>query len=141
LCYNLFVPPQPTIPNNAEIDKALKEFEAQSQAGKIQKAPEILQPSSVPQEKVDGIQFEVPSYGTVKYDKETETPKMVKLVMKLSGGAIKEQKQAEWVLLAFVVVVIGFSVFLLLSGGRPAPQKPSQELLDRMNQIEAGTSH
>lgn len=97
------------IPNNSEIDKALKEFEAKSQTEQIQKAPEI------PKNKVEGIQFEIPSYGALKYYNETDTPKMVKLVMKWSG--FKEQKQAEYVLLGFVVVAIGISLFLFFGGG------------------------
>ena len=98
------------ISNNSEIDKALKEFEAKNpeQAQKV---------SEIPKNKVEGIQFEIPSYGAVKYYQETDTPKMVKLVIKLSGGAIKEQKQAEYILLGFVVVTIIVSGFLVFSGG------------------------
>ena len=43
---------------------------------------------------------------------EKPTPQMVKLVMKLSGGAIKEQKKAEYILLGFAVVIIGISLYL-----------------------------
>lgn len=48
---------------------------------------------------------------------DSELPKMVRLVMKLSGGAIKEQKQAEYILLGFVVLAILVSLFLVFSGG------------------------
>ena len=103
------------ISNNSEIDKALKEFEAKNpeQAQKV---------SEIPKNKVEGIQFEIPSYGAVKYYQETDTPKMVKLVIKLSGGAIKEQKQAEYILLGFVVVAIGISLFLVFGGGHTQPK-------------------
>jgi len=37
---------------------------------------------------------------------------MVKAVIKYSGGAVKNQRQAEWILLGFVVVAIGISIYL-----------------------------
>ena len=84
------MPPVLNTQNNQEIDKALKEFEAKSQAEQKQKTPEVEQVSDV--------------------------PKMVQLVMKWSG--FKEQKQAEYVLLGFVVTAIGVSLFLFfLKGG------------------------
>ena len=104
------------IPNNLEIDKALKEFEAKVDAENTQKNPEASKVSEVSKNEVEGIQFEVPSYGAVKYYNETDTPKMVKLAMKLSGGMIKTERQAEYVLLGFVVVAIGVSLFLMLGG-------------------------
>lgn len=68
--------------------------------------------------EVEGVKFEIPSYdGAVKYYNETATPKMIKLVMKLSGGAIKSEKQAEYVLLGFVIVAMGISLFLVFGGG------------------------
>lgn len=99
------------IPNNIEIDKALKKFETKNPE-QTQKVPEGI--SAVPKKEVEGIQFEIPSYGAVKYYNETDTPKIVKLVMKYSGGVIKEQKQAEYILLGFVFVAIGISLFLVL---------------------------
>ena len=71
-------------PNNFEIDQVLKEFEAKASAEQIQQ--------------------------TVKTSEVFEVPKMVQLVMKWSG--FKEQKQAEYVLLGFVVVAIGVSLYL-----------------------------
>ena len=109
--------PEPVnIPNNLEIDKALKEFEAKTGAENTQKNLEASKNPEVSKNEVEGIQFEVPSYGAVKYYNETDTPKMVKLAMKLSGGMIKTERQAEYVLLAFVIVAIGVSLFLMLGG-------------------------
>jgi hypothetical protein len=101
------------IPNNTEIDEALalKQFEAESQAGQTQKSTEALKAFSVPEREVEGIKFETPSYGAMKYHKEKDTPKMVKAVMRLFGGTIKDQKQAEYVLLGFVVVAIILAIF------------------------------
>jgi hypothetical protein len=77
--------------NNSEIDKALKEFEMKSSIDQTQYTPKVPEASDM--------------------------PKMVKLVIKLSGGAIKERRQAEYVLLGFVVLVVLTSVFLFLQGG------------------------
>lgn len=88
---------------NTEIDQALKEFEAKSQAEQIQKAPEIA--------------------------KDSDLPKMVQLIMKWSGGAIKEQRQAEYVLLGFVVVAIGISLFLFFGGGKNNAPLDSKDIL------------
>lgn len=74
---------------NVEIEKALKEFEIKSEAEQMQKAPEV--------------------------SKNSEVPKMVQLVMKWFG--VKEQKQAEYVLLGFVVLAIIVSFFLVFGGG------------------------
>ncbi len=61
------------IPNTSEIDQALKEFEVQSS----EQVPEQMTPV------------------TKSYD--PDVPKMVQLVIKLSRGSIKNQKQAEYV--------------------------------------------
>lgn len=76
------------ITNNLEIDKTLKEFEIKSQTEQTQKVPEILGNSGV--------------------------PKIVQLVMKWAG--LKEQKQAEYLLLGFVILAIGVSLYLLFGG-------------------------
>ncbi len=81
--------------NNLEIDQALKEFEIKSQAEQVPQAPEI--------------------------SKTSEVPKMVQLVMKWSG---LEQKQAEYVLLGFVVVAIGISLYLVFGGGKKTTLMP-----------------
>ncbi|MFA5791859.1 MAG: hypothetical protein WC884_02385 [Candidatus Paceibacterota bacterium] len=75
---------------NTDINQALKEFEVKQNEQQIQKAPEAL--------------------------KNSDIPKMVQLVMKWSGGAIKEQRQAEYVLLGFVILAIIISGFLMFGG-------------------------
>lgn len=130
------MPPQPT-PNNSEIDQALKEFEAKSTEG--QSVPSqghpisaVITPQSsqTPSHKVEGVSFDtdIESYKAIKIYNETATPKMVKAVMKLSGGAVKDQRQAEWVLLGFVVVVIGISIYLAF-GFNTRPHPSARDLL------------
>ena len=81
---------------NIEIEKALKEFEEKSQTEQIQKNPEVL--------------------------KNSETPRMIELVMKYSGGSVKNEKQAQYVLLGFVVIAIIVSLVLIFSGGSQKPK-------------------
>ena len=76
------------IEGNQDIQAALREFEAKS-AGE----PNALHAAAMP-------------------DVSPEIPKMVRWVMKISGGAITGQKQAEYVLFGFVVVAIGISFYL-----------------------------
>ena len=87
LVYNIFMDEEIKLKGKTEIDQALKEFEERSKAEEIQKAPETSATS--------------------------ELPRMVQLVIKYSGGAIKEQRQAEYVLLGFVVLIIIISLFLV----------------------------
>ena len=107
-----------SIPNNLEIDQALKEFKAKSDIKQNQQAPESSKTSPAPQNEVEGIKFDVPSYGygAMKYYKETATPKVVKLAMKFSGGMIKNEKQAEYALLVFVILAMAVSFYLFFGG-------------------------
>lgn len=114
---------------NPDIQKALKEFEQKSNAEQMQKDPEALKTPEIPKHEVGGVKFEVPSYGAVKYYQETTTPKMVQKVIKWSGGAIKEQKQAEYILLGFVVVAIGISLFLFINTIKHPSPPPTDKII------------
>ncbi len=48
---------------------------------------------------------------------QTPTPKIVQWVITYSGGAIKDERQANYVLLGFVVLAIIISLFLFFGGG------------------------
>ena len=123
-------PPTPPTPNNIEIDNALKAFE--NTEGKEHTIPGVITPQATNiNNNVEGVNFDTSSYGAVKYYKETVTPKMVKAVIKYSGGAIKSQKQAEYILLAFVIFAIGISLFLVFGRGNT---KPSPQALEQMKQ-------
>ncbi|HBB56469.1 TPA: hypothetical protein DEW47_01885 [Patescibacteria group bacterium] len=47
----------------------------------------------------------------------SDTPKIIQLVMKYSGGYIKDEKQASYVLLGVVAVAIVIAIIFLFSGG------------------------
>ena len=51
---------------------------------------------------------------------QTSTPKIVGWVIKYSGGYIKDERQANYVLIGFIVVTIAISLFLVFGGGGTA---------------------
>ena len=93
----------------AEISQALKQFEAES--------------TPVPQSPQVQI--------------SPDMPKIVQLVIKYSGGSIKEQKQAEYVLFFFFILAMGVSVFLFFGLGHTKTTVPP-EALQQMIQTHIG---
>lgn len=91
---------------NTELDKALKEFEEKSQIEEAKKTPVVLENSDV--------------------------PKMTRLVMKWMGT--KEQKQAEYILLGFVIIAMAVSLYLFF-GNKDRQEQPSPASIERMEQI------
>src|SRR3989338_3274200 len=63
------------------------------------------------------IKFEGEEFQRPRQSFQTPTPKIVELVIKYSGGAIKDEKQANYVLIGFVVIAIIVSLFLFFGGG------------------------
>lgn len=53
------------------------------------------------------------SYQAIKLYREATTPKIIKWTMKCFGGVIKKERQAEYFLLAFSMLVFAISWFLL----------------------------
>lgn len=52
--------------------------------------------------------------------------KLVRLIMKVSGGAVKSERQAIYVLLGLVIVMFGVSFYLFFGGTvSKAPVSPS----------------
>ncbi len=58
---------------------------------------------------------------------QTPTPKIVRLVIKYSGGYVKDEQQANYVLIGFVAVAIIFSLFFIFGGGSSKSEKPGIE--------------
>ncbi len=87
------------------------------------------QPASV---TFEGEEFQKPA--TVF---QTQTPGIVRWVMQGSGGLIKNEKQAQYVLVGFVVIAV-VSVFVLMfnSGGRSAKFEapPGQKVIYPQNE-------
>jgi hypothetical protein len=63
----------------------------------------------------------------IKYYRESATPKAVKWVMKLSGGLIKSERQAGWVIIGLAIIAIIVSAFLFFGipnfSSRPSPDE------------------
>lgn len=100
-----FIPAKET----SEIDKALQEFDAQS--------------DNVPQAPVSQKKSGAENYSG-----------MVSLIMKLSGGVIKTQRSAEYVLLIISFLSLGISFYLFFGGGNKS-NPPSQTSIDQMKQV------
>ncbi len=91
-----------------------------------------MYPNNEPQ-KVEFEEFRQPSQSF-----QTPTPKITEWVMKHSGGMIKDEKQANYVLIGFVVVAIVLT-FILLSNSSTSsrsqkltPEEQSEMLLKIM---------
>lgn len=67
----------------------------------------------------NGIQFDFDNEPRVVV--QTKVPAMVNLVIKLSGGLIKDSTQANYVLIGFAIIAFTIS-FFLFSGGRVITQ-------------------
>ena len=98
-----------SLSKNTEIEQALREFDEQSKSAMPQKS-----------QKNTSLNPKVPG--------------MVRLVMKLSHGAIKDEKQANIVLLCIVVLFMGISIFLFFNANRSGLQPPPVQELDEIKQ-------
>ncbi len=98
------------IEGKIDINQALKDFEAKSKVEEAQKIPEV--------------------------SKNSDVPKMVELVMKWSGGAIKEQKTAEYVLFGFVVLMFAVSFYLFFGGSAVKVKSPALDIINRPQPAE-----
>jgi hypothetical protein len=120
--------------NNPDIQDALKEFEAGSDATTQAQPTTGMTPLK---KEVAGISFETDSYAGFKYIKQSDTPKIITLVKNYSGGIIKEDKHAEYVLLALVGLIVIISLFLVFRDYiyLPPPQPTPEEVLrmERLN--------
>jgi len=67
----------------------------------------------------NGVQFDIDNEPRAVV--QTKTPAIVKLVIKLSGGLIKDSTQANYVLLGFVCIAVIFSFLLLPGVSEPRP--------------------
>lgn len=100
---------------NQEIAEALKEFETKSNS----------------EQRVLQAKIHTPS---------DETPKMVQILIKSSGGAVKNRKQAEWILLGFVIMVLGISTYLFF-GGNKSIKEPSGSLKSIIQNMPVNNQH
>jgi len=58
-----------------------------------------------------------------------QTPKVIRWVMRYSGGRVKDRKKAEYILVGFVVIAFIVSLFLFFGGGNTADDLENMEIL------------
>ena len=59
------------------------------------------------------------------------TPKIIQWTIKCSGGLIKDEKQASYVLISFIVVAIIISLVLVFGGGEKQNTPPVEQYIDQ----------
>lgn len=59
------------------------------------------------------------------------TPKIIQWVIKYSGGYVKDEKQANYVLVGFVAVAIIVSLFLVFSGGNKNTESTPEPFINK----------
>jgi len=74
------------------------------------------------------IQFDIDSVQRSQYKRAGS--KLTQWAMKYSGGLIKDEEQAHYVLLGFTVLAIIVSMFLFF-GGKEKPYMPSRQEIQR----------
>ena len=79
---------------------------------------------------------ETSSWKAVKYYKETTTPKIIGWVTKYSGGVIKGERQAEYVLLGLAILMFAVSFYLFFGGIKKAVPMPIN--INNINQSQLG---
>ena len=60
---------------------------------------------------------------------QTPTPKIVEWVIRYSGGAVKDERQANYFLIGFVALTIVVSLFLFFGGGRTSSNPEDIKIL------------
>ncbi len=71
--------------------------------------------------KPGGIKFHEHQASRSHYSQET--PKIIQWTIKYSGGLIKNKKQANYVLIGFVILAVIVSLFLFFGGGTEISEK------------------
>ena len=76
-----------------------------------------------------GVKFE----GEQRYARSyyPGTPKVIQWVIKYSGGLVKDEKQASYVLIGFVAVAIVIVLFLIFGGSGEQNTPPVERYIDK----------
>jgi len=84
---------------------------------------------------MEKVEFEAETYKPFRAT--TSAPKKswaVQLVMKLSGGRVKNDQQASYVLIVIIILFIAISIYNFSAGKDKTPSK--EEIQKRQNQME-----
>ena len=74
-----------------------------------------------------GVKFEDSGWRVMKYYRQPGTPRIVQWTMWYSGGLVKDERQAQYVLLGFVVAAIAVSLYLFFGAGTGTQQQFTPE--------------
>jgi len=76
------------------------------------------------------MKFQNDGWGALKYYREEKNPKVVEYVIRYSGGYVKDEKQASYVILGFVIIAITISAFLFFGAGKSTKDlQPSNSMM------------
>lgn len=112
----------------ANLDEALQEFEEKSMSEQVPtNIPDTRNTDSSSKVRFEGEFYKPPVPSVINDD-----PFMVRVIMKLSFGLIKERKVAEYILFGVAILIFIFAMYLFFGGGKkpnkyqPSPlQRPS----------------
>ncbi|MFH1454738.1 MAG: hypothetical protein ABIF22_00195 [bacterium] len=76
------------------------------------------------------IVFEGEEFQQTAHSFQTSTPKIVQWVIKYSGGLVKDEKQASYVLIGFVTLAIVVSLFLFFGVVRSPSPPPADQIIN-----------
>jgi len=110
---------------NLEIQKALKEFENQQGGANTPQSQ---------QETVDVLKSQ-----RTQISQDFDTPKMVKWVIKYSGGMIKNERRAEYMLLVLVIIMFGLSFYFFFGASIMNKINPPRSYVNSPGVILPGT--
>lgn len=121
--------------DDAEIKKALSEFEMSADSGKTQREIDLeaIRSKIKGDSDTEGVELGIDKYKAMKFYNEAKPPKIIKLVMKCSGGLIKKESGAVFAILVFVVVVMAISFYIFYNA--ITPPRPSPEILEQIRQM------
>lgn len=73
------------------------------------------------------VAFETKGWWALKYYRETTAPKIVRWVVKNSGGIIKDEKKAGYLLIGFAILAFSISLFLIFNSSESFEQPFDEE--------------
>lgn len=77
------------------------------------------------------ITFEGEEFQRSAQSFQTQTPKIVRWVVHYSGGYIKDEKQAQYALIGFVMVAIVVTIFIWSSGSSSGKQNETRAMIEK----------
>jgi hypothetical protein len=87
------------------------------------------------QEQNEQAETEFTEWGAPQAPAAAGTSKLVQWVIKYSGGLVKDEKQAQYVVLGLIVLTIILSLFLLFGSGEkqeiftPTAEAPTKDVI------------